>query len=78
MIRVGTLNNREYIRWNMIKARADLNLKQSDLAKLVGVSQKSVSSWEKGIHTPRTNQAIKLVEILGKDINHLLSAKKEL
>lgn len=42
-----------------------LMLKQSDLAKLVGVSTISISSWECGKATPSEKNLKKLKEVLG-------------
>ncbi|WP_042348299.1 helix-turn-helix transcriptional regulator [Bacillus massiliigorillae] len=56
---------------NLIKARKAVGLTQSDLASKLNYTKQAVSNWENGYSTPRILDAIKISEILNKDINHL-------
>ena len=57
--------------------RNQLKLSQSELAKLVGVSNKAVSKWENGKAKPTTNVLRELARIFQVDIDELLSLKAE-
>ena len=64
--------------------RMGLGLSQFQLGNLVGVSDKAVSKWENGDAKPRLATCYRLAEVLGVNINELLScnttmpARKEL
>jgi transcriptional regulator with XRE-family HTH domain len=47
------------------KRRLDLNLRQIDVAKIVGCDEMTVVNWEKGYASPRINHMLKVVEFLG-------------
>ena len=47
------------------KRRLDLNLKQIEVAKIIGCDEMSLVAWEKGYRTPRINHMGKVVEFLG-------------
>ena len=49
--------------------RNQLKLSQSELAKLVGVSNKAVSKWENGKAKPTTNVLRELARIFHVDID---------
>lgn len=52
-------------------ARANKNMKQRELASLVGVSRDTIGKWEKGSSFPNANQIAKLEKALNieyKDI----------
>ena len=60
----------------LAKLRIEKNLKQSDLAKMLGYSDKSISKWERGKCFPKdTKTHIKLAEILDVSIDDLLHAE---
>ena len=56
--------------------RNQLKLSQSELAKLVGVSNKAVSKWENGKAKPTTNVLRELARIFQVDIESLLCVKE--
>ena len=57
----------------LTKLRLEKNLTQSDLAKMLGYSDKSISKWERGKCFPKdTKTLIKLAEILDVSIDDLL------
>ena len=47
------------------KRRLDLNLRQIDVAKIIGCDEMTVVNWEKGYASPRINHMAKVVEFLG-------------
>lgn len=55
-------------------ARVRLALSQEALAALVGVSQQTVSNWEKGVAHPRAAKLAKLVDVLNLDADELAVA----
>ncbi len=56
--------------------RTEKGLSQSELGKLLGVSNKAVSKWETGAAVPRPEKLTKLAEILGVTVAELLCAKR--
>ena len=60
----------------LAKLRLEKNLKQNELAKMIGYSDKSISKWERGKCFPKdTNTLIKLADILDVSIDDLLHAE---
>ncbi|KGT40347.1 helix-turn-helix transcriptional regulator [Heyndrickxia faecalis] len=55
----------------LAKARHRKNLSQSELAEKLGCSKQAVSNWETGYSNPPLKMAIKLSEILDKDVDYL-------
>ena len=54
-----------YMLNNVIRdARIDINLKQEEVAKFVGVTIQTYSKWENGKTEPKASQVAKLAEIL--------------
>ena len=49
------------------------NLTQKDLAKLIGVDQRTVSAWEKRICEPDFKTLAKLCEIFNENLDGLLT-----
>lgn len=54
-------------------ARVNAKLSQTELAKLLGVSKQTVSSWERGIAPPLITNLLKFAVLMGIDIRELLS-----
>lgn len=63
---------RENIRLEIMQQRIDHGMSQSDLAKKVGVSQRSISMWENGEAIPRNTTCIKLANALGLPRDYFL------
>jgi transcriptional regulator with XRE-family HTH domain len=61
----------------LLELRTQLNLSQTELAELVGVTNKAVSKWETGKSKPTTNVIRKLAALFKIDINKLLSMRDE-
>lgn len=60
----------------LARLRKDKNLKQSDLAKLIGYSNKSISKWERGECFPKDDEVlIKLSEIFDVSIEEILQGE---
>ena len=56
--------------------RKRANLTQLQLADRLGVTDKAVSKWERGITMPDTSIMLELCDILGISVNELLSGEK--
>lgn len=62
----------------ILKLRARLNISQTELAKILGVSFSSVNRWEKGYHEPTIIVKVRLQELFNKngiDLNYNESNK---
>lgn len=60
----------------LVELRIKNNLKQSDLAKMINYSDKSISKWERGVCFPKkTEVLIKLAEIFNVSIDELLKGE---
>jgi len=55
--------------------RKRAKMTQQELAKRVNISDKAVSSWERGLTSPDKDIILKLAEILGTTADELLNAK---
>lgn len=55
-----------------------LGLTQEDFSKLIGVSQDTVSSYEKGIHEPSSDVLSKIAELGNCSVDWLLTGRGEL
>ena len=58
---------------NLRNFRTAKKLTQGQIAKLLGVDQRTVSAWEKGICEPSFAILSKLCEIFEEDFNGLLT-----
>ena len=56
--------------------RKRANLTQLQLADKLGITDKAVSKWERGIAMPDTSIMLELCDILGISVNELLSGEK--
>lgn len=56
---------------NIKMLRIKMNLSQSDLAKLIDVSQQSIAKWETGENAPRADKLLKIAEILKCTVDDL-------
>ncbi len=59
----------------IFELRTGLNLSQTELAEMLGVTNKAVSKWENGKSKPTTNVIRKLAAIFKIDINELLQLR---
>ena len=55
--------------------RKSKNLTQEELAEKLGVTDRAVSKWERGLNMPDASLMLDLTKILGISVNELLSAK---
>ena len=55
--------------------RAERGLSQAALAKEIGVSQKAVDYWERGINEPKASYIVALAEFFGVSSDELLGRK---
>ena len=58
------------------ECRKQKYLTQMQLAEKLGITDKAVSKWERGIAMPDTSIMLELCEILGISVNELLSGEK--
>ena len=56
--------------------RKRANLTQLQLADRLGITDKAISKWERGITMPDTSIMLELCDILGIVVNELLSGEK--
>ena len=56
--------------------RKKVNLTQMQLAEKLGITDKAVSKWERGIAMPDTSIMLELCDILHISVNELLSGEK--
>ena len=58
------------------ECRKGRNLTQIQLSEKLGITDKAVSKWERGIAMPDSSIMLELCEILGISVNELLSGEK--
>ena len=58
------------------ECRKEKNLTQMQLAEKLGITDKAISKWERGIAMPDTSIMLTLCDILGISVNQLLSGEK--
>jgi transcriptional regulator with XRE-family HTH domain/DNA-directed RNA polymerase subunit RPC12/RpoP len=58
------------------ECRKSVNLTQLQLAEKLGITDKAISKWERGISMPDTSIMLELCEILGISVNELLSGER--
>ena len=56
--------------------RKEKGLTQMQLAEKLGITDKAISKWERGIAMPDTSIMLELCDILGISVNELLSGEK--
>lgn len=62
---------------NLTKYRTLMGLKQSDLAKKINYSDKSISKWERGEGLPDLKATSKLCEIFGITVDDMLKENED-
>ena len=58
------------------ESRKQKNLTQSQLSEKLGITDKAISKWERGIAMPDSSIMLELCDILGITVNELLSGEK--
>ena len=58
------------------ECRKKANLTQMQLSEKLGITDKAISKWERGISMPDTSIMLELCDILGISVNELLSGEK--
>ena len=58
------------------ECRKHKNLTQMQLSEKLGITDKAISKWERGIAMPDTSIMLELCDILGINVNELLSGEK--
>ena len=57
------------------ECRKNANLTQMQLSEKLGITDKAISKWERGISMPDTSIMLELCDILGISVNELLSGE---
>lgn len=68
--------NQEKIGKFIGEVRKEKNMKQSDLAELLGTTSKTVSRWETGKYMPDLSLFVEISEILGVTLNELMLGER--
>ena len=58
------------------ECRREKNLTQMQLAQKLGITDKAISKWERGVSKPNSSIMLELCEILGISVNQLLCGSK--
>ena len=58
----------------LIEARKKKGLKQSDLAKSLGIHRKTILNWESGLSEPKVSEWAAWARALGMDLDEALRA----
>lgn len=66
----------ERFKMSIRACRAQRGYSQSDVAKFVGVTNKSVVDWETGKSSPTTDKAQRLVDLFEIPFNHIDFSKE--
>ncbi|MBQ6945373.1 MAG: helix-turn-helix transcriptional regulator [Ruminococcus sp.] len=61
---------------NLKRLRKEKGIKQGELEKLIGVSSRHISKWERDIVTPSLYALIKLSRAFGCTLDELVFGKK--
>ncbi len=57
--------------------RAEKNLSQMQLAKQIGVSQKAIDYWERGVNEPKASYIVALADFFEVSCDYLLGRKED-
>ena len=68
--------NQEKIGKFIMEIRKEKNMKQSDLAERLGVTNKTVSRWETGKYMPDLSLFVEISEILEVSLNELMQGER--
>ncbi len=60
----------------IFELRNEANLSQQKLATIIGVTQKAIDFWEKGINEPKASYIIKLAQFFNVSTDYLLGIEK--
>lgn len=60
------------IGFKILELRKGLQISQQTLAKEIGVSQKAIDFWEKGINEPKASYVLNLAKFFGVSCDYLL------
>ncbi len=61
----------------LARARMAAGMTQGQMAAALGCSQKDVSRWERGVHSPRVETLAKIAGVFGCKIEDLISWEAE-
>lgn len=55
--------------------RLEKKMSQQELAKEIGVSQKAIDYWERGVNEPKASYIVRLAEFFDVSTDYLLGTK---
>ncbi|MBO6264039.1 MAG: helix-turn-helix transcriptional regulator [Clostridia bacterium] len=55
--------------------RKEKNISQSELANAIGVSQKAIDYWERGVNEPKASYIVALADFFNVSADYLLGIK---
>lgn len=53
--------------WQILRIRRGLHMSQREFGDLLGVDEKTVSDWERGVHVPKEDSGARLLGIAKRD-----------
>jgi transcriptional regulator with XRE-family HTH domain len=60
------------------KLRDDKGYKDSDVAKIAGITKSTFSDWKSGRSCPKNDKLQKIAEVLGVTVDYLMTGKESL
>lgn len=67
---------KENISTRLLELRKERALSQAKLAKEIGVTQKAIDFWEKGINEPKASYIIKLAKFFNVTADYILGIEE--
>lgn len=72
---IGKISNMKEIKFseNLKRARVAANMTQALLAQKLGVDQRTISAWEKGVAQPSFEMLAVICDVFGESFDSILS-----
>ena len=61
----------------MLRIRAKINVNQTEMGKLVGVSRQTISQIERGDYSPSVTLALKIAKVLDAKVEDIFSYEED-
>ena len=72
MTRAGSEGLADRIGRRLKRLRQDRNWSQAQLGRQIGVHQKQISGYERGVHVPSTDVLVRLAQVFGVSLDYLV------